>query len=120
MFEDFVKKAMKQDSRNKFEVFNGDISFVPEVMRLFYKDNNPKDVEVKIDGSYVRFSPIEDILVLQQEYDLGKENFVFASTNGEPIYLKKEKVYTCLFGKEGIIEEKIADSLNDYLQKIAV
>ena len=117
MFSDFAKKALKQDSRNRFEHFDGDISFIPTVLQAFYENNNPVDVEVKINNAYVRFFSVEELQSLQQEYELGEECFVFASCNGEPIYLKQESVYTCLFGKTGIIEEKVSESFEEYLNK---
>ena len=118
MFSDFAKKALKQDSRNRFEHFDGDISFIPTVLQAFYENNNPVDVEVKINNAYVRFFPVEELQSLQQEYELGEECFVFASCNGEPVYLKGNKVYTCLFGKMGIAEEKLSDNLKDYFGKV--
>lgn len=118
MFSDFVKKAIKQDPRNRFESFAGDLAFIPEVLQAFYKEYNPVDVEVKINDAYVRFFPVGELQNLQEEYGLGKECFVFASCNGEPIYLKENIVYTCLFGKKGIIEEVVSESLKYYLAKI--
>lgn len=120
MFSDFAKKAIKQDSRNRFEPYSGDLSFVPDVLYVFYKNNNPVDVEVKLEETYVRFIPAEELEKIQKVYALGKKCFIFASCNDEPIYLKDNKVYTCLFGKKGIIEEMLSENLQDYLAKIAL
>lgn len=118
MFSEFAKKAIKQDSRNRFESYNNDLSFVPAVMRDFYKNHNPADVEVKMDDNYFRFIPADKLEITQKLYALGKECFVFASCNDEPIYLKDNRVYSCLFGKTGIIEEVLSDSLKEFLDKV--
>lgn len=118
MFSDFVKRAIKQDSRNQFDSFDGDISFIPDALQDFYKNSNPADVEVKIQDNYVRFIPVWELEKIQKLYALGEACFVFASCEDEPIYLKNKKVYTCLYGKNGIKEEVLADSLSEYLNKI--
>ena len=118
MFSDFAKKAIKQDSRNKFEAYDGDISFIPDALKTLYKEYNPVDVEIKIDENHVHFIPVNELENAQRLYALGDENFVFASCNDEPIYLKGNMVCTCLFGKKGIIEEVLSKSLKEYLAKI--
>lgn len=118
MFSDFVKKAVIQDPRNRFEAYDGDLSFVPDSLHDFYKNNNPVDVEVKMDDNYVHFIPAGELENTQKLYALEKECFVFALCNDEPIYLKDNRVYTCLFGKKGIIEEKLSDNLMDYFGKM--
>lgn len=119
MFSGFVKKAVEQDSRNVFKKCRGDVSFVPTVFRAFYKDFDPVDVEVKIDNSYYHFLPVKDLESLQKEYNLGDECFVFATCNGEPIYIREGKIYTCLFGKTRVIEHEIAESLEMFLGMIS-
>lgn len=120
MFSDFVKRAVKQDARNRFESYSQDLSFVPVSLRELYKNENPVDVEVKMDDNFVRFIPAEELENAQKLYSLDKKCFVFASCNDEPIYLKDNKVYTCLFGKKGIIEEILSDSLKEFLDKVHV
>ena len=63
-------------------------------------------------------SKLHELEKTQKLYALGKECFIFASCNDEPIYLKDNKVYTCLFGKKGIIEEVLSERLKEYLAKI--
>ncbi len=110
----FVDKAIKQDDRNIFEKYRGKVSSVPKAFVDLYEDYNPVDVEVSINGSMVKLIPYEELDEIQKEYSLDKECFVFATCNGEPVYEKNKKIYTCVFSKKGIIEEEISDSFEDY------
>ena len=94
--EEFVAKAEKQDSRNAFEPFLGDVSFVPEDLREFYLLANPIDVEISTRKfGNVRFYPIEQIGNLNDEYSfMPKESFIFATTNGDPIFVENSRYYT--------------------------
>jgi hypothetical protein len=96
--EEFVTKAEKQDARNCFEPFFGDVSFVPEDIRDFYVLANPVDVEISTRKfGNVRFFPIEQIEDIKNEYSfMPNDTFIFASTNGDPIFIEKTSFYiTC-------------------------
>ena len=117
-FKDFVKKSKEQDSRNVFEPCNELIDIIPEIMRDFYNYSNPIDVEVTINDLSVRFFPVDELSELQEEYKLGKEKFVFASCDGDPIFLDNNKVCSGVFGSKGFISEVLADNIFSYLEKI--
>lgn len=115
---DFINLATKQDQRNLFSRYEGTIKGIPAELEPFYKNYNPIDVEVKINGNYVKFFPYDRINEMQNEYALNKNCFIFASCNGEPIYLKDGAVFTCVVGKTEIIEELLADTLDRYWELI--
>lgn len=117
-FKDFVKKSKDQDSRNVFEPCNELIAIIPEIMKDFYKYSNPIDVEVTINDSSVRFFPVDELSGLQEEYKLGTEKFVFASCDGDPIYLDNNKVCSGVFGSKGFIPEILSDDIFGYLDKL--
>jgi len=93
--EEFITKAEMQDSRNHFEPFFGDVSFVPEDIREFYVSANPVDVEIRTRKfGNVRFFPIQQIRNLNNEYSfMPNETFIFATTNGDPIFIENSHFY---------------------------
>lgn len=117
-FKDFVKKSIEQDERNVFEPSDDTLEIIPEIMKDFYKYSNPIDVEVSINDASVHFFPIDEIEELQEEYKLGKDKFVFASCNGDPVYLEKNTVSSGVFGSKGFISEVLANDIFTYLEKI--
>lgn len=113
--EEFISKAEKQDSRNHFEPFSGDVSFVPEDIREFYVSANPVDVEIRTRKfGNVRFFPIEQIEALKNEYSfMPNDSFIFAITNGDPIFIEKTQYYiTC---ESRYIPEFISSSFREFL-----
>lgn len=113
--KEFVTKAEKQDSRNHFEPFFGDVSFVPEDIREFYVLANPVDVEIRTRKlGNVRFYPIEQLRNLNDEYSfMPKESFVFATTNGDPIFVENSRYYTTY--ESCYQPEYISDSFEAFL-----
>lgn len=112
-YDYFVEKAILQDKRNKFKK-SSKIKDVPKELVDFYLLNNPVDVEVSMKGRIVAFFDYKVLPKIQKEYNL-EDRFVFASCNGEPIYINDGKIFTCTFGKKGMKETKLADSFDSYL-----
>ncbi|MDD3417686.1 MAG: hypothetical protein PHY47_27475 [Lachnospiraceae bacterium] len=116
--DEFRKKALMQDKRNVFECCSGDISFVPIELQEFFKDCNPMDVEITMDGNAVRFYPLSDLIQLQEDYDLTDGRFVFATCNSDPIYIFKNEIYTRCHGNSKSRDEKMANSFVEFLELI--
>lgn len=116
--EEFVAKAEKQDSRNYFEPFLGDVSFVPEDIREFYILANPVDVEISTRKyGNVHFYPIEQIRNLNDEYSfMPKESFILATTNGDPIFVENSRYYTTY--ESCYQPEYISDSFEAFLDAL--
>ena len=113
--EEFVIKAERQDSRNQFKPFLGDVSFVPEDIKDFYLLANPIDVEIRTRKyGNVRFYPIEQIENLKNEYSfMPNDTFIFASANGDPIFIEKTHYYiTC---ESRYMPEFISGSFSEFL-----
>lgn len=98
-FSGFEKYAMAQDSQNKFSHLNCIPDFVPRSLHSFYQNSNPIDVEVNMDEAVVHFYPINELEELQSEYVV-PNGFVFATCNGDPIFLADGIVYTYPHGVE--------------------
>jgi hypothetical protein len=114
MYDDFIKKAKLQDSRNEFGKLESVEQYdIPETLHDFYKSANPIDVEViREDFTAIKFYPVSSLGHLQTEYDLPETNFVFASREGDPIMINNGKIYTAIHG-DGDWEVSILSSSFD-------
>lgn len=118
-YDDFVKLAIIQDSRNFFKRCDTDLTFLPAPLRSFYTANNPVDIEITLpDSTTVRFSPMRCLKELQEEYGLGDSTFVFATHEGDPIYHKATGIFSCTHGGTTINEVKISDSFDSYIEML--
>ena len=55
---------------------------------------------------------------MNEQYGHVEADCVFATCNGDPIYVKNEKVYMCLHGPKHIIEEEIAASVDSFFETV--
>ncbi len=116
-YDDFVKLAIIQDSRNNFEPCDTDLSFLPAPLRSFYTTNNPVNIEIALhDSTSVRFSPVKYLKQLQEEYELGDSSFIFATHEGDPIYHKSNGIFSCVHGASTLKEIKISHSFDSYIK----
>ena len=108
----FFEKLEKADPRTKYDVLDEKSTKTKEGMPDFYKTINPLNIEFEFNDGIVRLASYEDLDTLKEEYNYVEDGFVFAICNGEPIYLKKNnKVYSCICGKNPIIEDELAESI---------
>lgn len=117
LIEDFVKRSMEQDSRNIFEKSEVE-DFLPNTLKEFYQKANPVDVEITMDGNAVKFIPMDELEDSQEDYSLGDDRFIFATCNGDPIYVYVEKIYTCCHGVGTIEDELLAADFLSFLDLI--
>jgi len=113
-FQEFAKRAVLIDKRNAFSRYDGDLSKVPEEMVTFYRETNPSDVEV----SFVRFVSAEGLANLQAEYAYLNVQFVFATSNGDPIFLHEGKIYTCPHGIKTPQHELLSENIKLYFSSL--
>jgi len=113
-FLEFAKGAILLDKRNSFAQYSGDLSIVPEEMKAFYQEANPLDVEV----GFVRFASAEELPGLQSEYSNLGSRFVFATSNGDPIFLYEGSVYTCPHGVKTPQYELLSKDFRSYLSAL--
>lgn len=111
----FVTKATNEDKRNLFGKCEIPMSF-PASMGDFYSHHNPIDVEVNYpEWGAVKFYPIDQLDTLLQDYALPEGCFVFATCNGDPIFLHKDKVFTTI--PEIFRPELLAENFDEFLNK---
>ena len=119
MFESFVQKALAQDKRNCFSPYDGPVDFIPDAFQTFYRDTDPIDVEIR-SGAYgsVRFFPAAELQQQQEAYEVTPEMIVFASVNGDPIFLSDGVVYTYAHGCKGVPWEMLSKDLSSFFQEL--
>ena len=110
-YSEFVEKAVRQEKRNVFSVYEGSLEKIPDVMKCFYRDNNPLDVEINA----VRFVPAEELSAIQEEYSCLHVPFVFATCNGDPVFMHNGNIYTCPHGIETPEWELLSEDIKSYL-----
>ena len=119
---EFKNKAMAQDAQNTFSAFKGDVSMLPQSVQEFYRKCNPLDVEAIMGGNVVKFYQVNGLEVLQREYQLEEDCFVFATCNSDPIFLLEETVFICCHGFHNCFDrtnyELMADSFFGFLGMI--
>lgn len=116
-FSKFVERAIEQDKRNKFEKYDGDLDIVPDDLKGFYSEYNPMNVEVASEIGDVRFYSAEELAELQAMYAYLNAQFVFATSNGDPIFLNEGQVYTCPHGLKEPKWELLSPSIDSYLNR---
>lgn len=93
--EEFVARAKKQDPRNTFKTYDGDVSKIPLEIKDFYIKANPIDVEVESRKlGNIHFFPLEKIYDVRKDYSfMPEDSFIFASNNSDPIFIVNSLFY---------------------------
>jgi len=107
---EFVEKAIAQDSRNVFAKYDGNLDVVPDTLRIFYKEKNPLDVEI----NFTRFISADKLAAIQTEYHYLNAQFVFATCNGDPVFLHDGCIYTVPHGIKEPKWELLAKDIETY------
>lgn len=81
----------------------------------FYNYYDPIDVYVLYDNNEIHFIPYEKIDEVTKEYSFIKCNYVFATCNGDPIFIMDNKVYTCAHGTKNPKYELLSNSFDEFL-----
>ena len=118
ILKEFSQKAIIQDSRNRFDVFDGSLDCVPDEIKPFYLGFNPEDVELAWKGVSIRFFPARELEQIQEEYAYLNVKFVFASSNSDPVFIDHNGVYTCVHGTDNPTWEHLADTFEEFLSKL--
>lgn len=118
-YSKFVNLVLLQDERNVIRTVKREILNIPQPLIGFYSHYEPEDVEILTnDLSGVNMYLFDGLSELQKEYSLGKEYFVFATKNGDPIALYNNKVVTRAHGSKDAVFEVIAEDFDSYLIKL--
>lgn len=114
-FNNFVEKAKKFDNRNSFGKVQN-VSYLPFELQDFYAHYNPVDVEVPYKGMPMQFISMDDLSSVQSDYSLPNGAFIFATINGDPIFILDGKIFRSL--AEKYQPEKLADTFEAFIKSI--
>ena len=84
----------------------------------FYQVVNPVNVEFEFNDGMVKLEPFESLMALNEQYRYVASDCVFATCNGDPIYIRDGKIYTCIHGSKRIVEEKFAESIKELFEQV--
>ena len=114
----FFEKLQKADSRVKFARVDKNLKCEDLVIPKFYQVVNPINVEFGFNDGVIKLEPFEGLLILNKEYQYVTAECVFATCNGDPIYTRDGKIYTCVHGAKHIVEEEIASSMEELFEHV--
>ncbi len=115
IYDEFVDAMGKLNPSNCFAKGPGEKT----LYNRFYELYDPHGVEFELDIGNVFMVPYGKIKKLTEEYSYTGCDYVFALNNGEPIFVKEGKVYTCCNGTDSPRLELLADSYEDFLKLAA-
>lgn len=118
MFKRFVQTAVTQDDRNRFTEYAGNLEGIPSVLHTFYQKYNPEDVEIIYGADVIHFIPAQKLMQVKQEYPYLDTDIIIATINGDPVFMKRQKVYTCPHGTKQPKIEKMADSFEELIEEL--
>lgn len=115
----FFEKLQKADSRVRFsEGINNKKCNNLEIPE-FYRVVNPINVEFEFNDGVVKLASFEELSALNKEYQYIRDGCVFATCNGDPIYIRAGEIFTSVHGTRHTVEEKIATSLEKLFEQAA-
>lgn len=117
-YQAFFRKLKMEDPRIEYEESDKGLSCGRLKIPQFYKTINPINVEFEFNDGIIRLEPFERLPDLNKGYAYTGADCVFATCNGDPVYLKNEKLYTCTHGSKRVIEEEIASSVDSLFETI--
>lgn len=114
----FFEKLKAEDYRTEYTEVHEASEYEGLKLPRFYETINPINVEFEFNDGIVRLEPLEGLLVLNEQYGYVGADCVFATCNGDPIYVKNGKVYTCAHGSKNVNEEELAPSVESLFETV--
>lgn len=114
----FFEKLQKMDSRVQFTKADKYLRCEGLEIPEFYQMVDPVHVEFEFHDGIIRLEPFEGLKMLNEEYQYVVADCVFATCNGDPIYIRDGEIYTCVHGSKRIVEEKIAASVKEMFGQV--
>lgn len=120
-YEKFISEVVKQDRRNIIKKCDKDLleCEVPVELDCFYKTVDIVDVEVVLkDLCSIKFYSCNQLPELQTEYGLSEEVFIFATKEGDPIFIKDGKVFSSVHGIGEYTFDVINKSFDEFIYAV--
>ena len=115
-YDIFVQRCLEYDKRNKFN--QRDLNELPAGIPALYAKYDPIDVEVEFKGCALTFIPYSKLTKALKEYSYLNADSVFATSNGDPFFIKNGIVYTCTHGDKEPDIEKVANSFDAFIKML--
>lgn len=115
-WSEFRDKAVRQDKENNFAK-NKELHtlIIPEDWKELYIEYDPADVAIAYQGSDLVFIPEKNLERIKKEYGFGADRFVFATCNGDPVFVEKGKIYTVAHDDCEGDPELIAENIESFI-----
>ena len=113
-FEQIVEKVCASDKRNKFAISYAKNPELPQ----FYHIYDPIDVEFDSPIGVIRMFSIDEIKTEAVNYSYVAGGLIFATSNGDPLFIKNNLVYICDHGSKNPTYEKLANSFEEFIKNI--
>lgn len=113
-YEDFVKFALEENRNNIIKPSNNYLTGLP----AFYEKYDFVRVYLEFNENDIHFIPLKEMNKYKQEYYLIDADFIIATSNSDPIYIKSNKVYMCPHGVKEPKPELLFNSFDDFLEEI--
>ena len=114
IYDDFVRKVNNESGHDCFIKSNESWNSFND----FYNHYNPKGAEFEFNNSVVYMVPFNMIQKVTSEYKYTNVDFIFGISDGDPYLVKDKKVYTCCHGTKTPELEFVANSFEEFLEKV--
>lgn len=114
-YNDFVRKATAEDSRNRFSE-GVSVAIVSPELSAFYACFDPSDVEVFYPGiGTIKWCSSDELETIQGEYSLRQGDCIFATCNGDPIFIHEGKIM--MTSHDVYRPELLAESFDGFISR---
>ena len=117
-YSEFLKKAKEFDSRNTFEKYSGNLDTLPDIVKGFYKEANPIDVELIYNGCPIKLCSVQDQESLKEEYSEISDKFIVATCNGDPFFIEDGKIYVYPHGCGSVEPELLFEDFSSFIKSL--
>ena len=92
--------------------------WIPGDFVSLYLEYDPLDVELPYEGNSLIMVPYQKLESYLNDYELDKKSLVFATCNGDPLFINDSKIYTFAHGIEKPTWELLNESAEQFFLAI--
>ena len=84
----------------------------------FYQYYDPVDVEFDSSMGCIKMVPIGELESVTEQYSYVDPDVVFATSNGDPLFIKNKMVFCCTHGSKNPKLNMLANTFDAFLKSI--